>query len=163
MYDAITKGLNLVATIENKAYSRDWLTPGRLRVQLKHADGTSVNPEVSTKAALLQQCAVFCSRHADRPRRLDEIKKFEAQLFGGGMPTPAASGKGGGLQRPQVVLQQQKQGQRATRRKARRSEAVTSLSGRMAHSAGHAVSKTPCCCREKQIRLLIISWFSLVP
>lgn len=98
MFDAVTQGLSLVASIENKAYSRDWLTPGRLRVQLKRADGTLVNPRVGSKSALLQQCAALCARHAERPRRLEELAKYEAQLFSGGAPVPGGKGaanKGG--------------------------------------------------------------------
>lgn len=32
--------------LQNKHYPRAWWIPGRLRVQLKNADGTPVNPEI---------------------------------------------------------------------------------------------------------------------
>lgn len=37
----------------NKAYPRDWLNPGRLRVLLREKDGTYINDEAKTKKELM--------------------------------------------------------------------------------------------------------------
>ena len=96
MYDSITKGLCLQAQLElDKKYSRDWLNPGRVRVSLKRADGAPCNADIPTKTALLLKCSDLCKRHQDRPRRLEETKKMEVQLFAGGAAPPKESTKGG--------------------------------------------------------------------
>ena len=47
--------------MQNKAYPRDWLIPGRVRVLLKHPDGTPVNPEIPNSA-----WALGCTRRLVR-------------------------------------------------------------------------------------------------
>jgi hypothetical protein len=85
MYDAITKGLCLTARLEmDKRYSRDWMTPGRVRVKLRRRDGELCNTDIPTKSVLLVQCSKLCAKLQDRPRRLEEMKKYEAHLFSGG-------------------------------------------------------------------------------
>lgn len=37
---------------QNKAYSRNWLVRGRIRVQLKQEDGTLTNPEITNRECL---------------------------------------------------------------------------------------------------------------
>lgn len=89
MFDAVTKGLSMQAKLEmDKSYSRDWLTRGRVRVALKHPDGTPCNADVPTKLALLVKCAEFCARHPHRPQRLQEHAAHEAMLFSGGATQP---------------------------------------------------------------------------
>ena len=97
MWDCIAKELAMQAKLEmDKKYSRDWMNPGRVKVVLAKADGTPCNAECPTKAALLLKCADLCKKHQSRPKRLEQIKQFEAQLFTGGAPQPkqnqAASG-----------------------------------------------------------------------
>lgn len=81
MHDAIVKGLALEACLEaKKHYSRDFLTPGRVKVILKDDDGLLCDDTIPNKQALLVKCAELCARHADRPKRLAELKHFEEQL-----------------------------------------------------------------------------------
>ena len=93
MYDAVTKGLNLEVEAElERKYSRDWMQIGRLRVSLKDPDGVLCDASIPDKKTLLLRCAELCARHPERPLRLAELKKFEAQMYsslapGGGGPT----------------------------------------------------------------------------
>ena len=41
------------AALQNKAYSRDFLVRGRVRVQLKNEDGTLINPEFPNRKSLI--------------------------------------------------------------------------------------------------------------
>lgn len=104
MHDAIIKGLHLQASLEmKKHYSRDALTPGRVKVVLKDSDGLLCDDSIPTKQVLLVKCAEMCARHAERPRRLAEIKRFEEQLCSlkplggpGGKASGAGKGEGAG-------------------------------------------------------------------
>eukprot|EP00400_MALV-I_sp_L67-5_P000807 gene807-984_t len=49
----ICRNLGLKNVGEAKCYPRDWLTPGRVRVELKDANGSSVHPEIKTKKQLM--------------------------------------------------------------------------------------------------------------
>eukprot|EP01025_Chloroclados_australasicus_P065711 TRINITY_DN8953_c0_g1_i2.p3 TRINITY_DN8953_c0_g1~~TRINITY_DN8953_c0_g1_i2.p3 ORF type:complete len:164 (-),score=13.80 TRINITY_DN8953_c0_g1_i2:108-599(-) len=94
MYDAIARGLHLDARLEmDKKYSRDWLNPGRVRVQLRRTDGVPCNTDIPSKTVLLTKCAELCAKHPERAKRLAEIKKMEAQMFSGGGPLPNVSQK----------------------------------------------------------------------
>lgn len=46
--------------MQNKQYPRAWWVPGRLRVQLKNADGTPVNPEIPNSEWLRH---TLCAMH----------------------------------------------------------------------------------------------------
>jgi signal recognition particle subunit SRP19 len=100
MYDAITRGLSLNARLEmNKAYSRDWLTRGRVHVELKSGTGAPCNKDIPSKLVLLVKCAELCARHSSRQERLKRHALYEQQLFSGGGMQPktkgaAASSKG---------------------------------------------------------------------
>ena len=59
--------------LENKAYSRDWLVRGRLRVNLGSVD----NEEVNTKIKLMNRMCIEIPALASRAERL---KKEAAQL-----------------------------------------------------------------------------------
>jgi signal recognition particle subunit SRP19 len=106
MCDAIKGGLGLDVCLEaNKHYSRDFLTPGRVKVRLKDDDGNLCDDSIPNKQALMVKCAELCARHALRPKRLAELKRFEEQLCslkpvpgpGGKASTPgAAKGDGAG-------------------------------------------------------------------
>ena len=50
----ICRNLGLKNVGEAKCYPRDWLTPGRVRVELKDANGNSVHPEIKTKKQLME-------------------------------------------------------------------------------------------------------------
>jgi hypothetical protein len=81
MCDAIRAGLGLDVCLEaNKQYSRDSLTPGRVKVRLRDEDGNLCDDSIPTKQVLLVKCAELCARHALRPKRLAELKRFEEQL-----------------------------------------------------------------------------------
>jgi hypothetical protein len=81
MCDAIKAGLGLDVCLEaNKHYSRDFLTPGRVKVRLKDDNGNLCDDGIPNKQVLMVKCAELCSRHALRPKRLAELKRFEEQL-----------------------------------------------------------------------------------
>lgn len=69
MLDSCTKGLMLPAALENKAYSRDWLVRGRLRVQLKDSDGKPVNPNIPTRTVLMLRMAELIPKHPMRRQK----------------------------------------------------------------------------------------------
>lgn len=104
MHDAIIKGLALEASLEmKKCYSRDFLTPGRVKVILKDSDGLLCDDSIPNKQVLLVKCAELCARHAERPKRLAELKRFEEQICSlkpvagpGGKASAAGAGKGEG-------------------------------------------------------------------
>ncbi|KAF8068165.1 unsaturated glucuronyl hydrolase [Scenedesmus sp. PABB004] len=90
MLDVCAKALHLPAEIEAKRYPRNWCVEmgkevcfGRLRVQLKNADGTPVNPDVPNRRELLLKLAEFCAKHPNRHRKP-------------GKDAPAGGGGGGG-------------------------------------------------------------------
>ncbi|CAG9331824.1 unnamed protein product [Blepharisma stoltei] len=64
--------LKLHHSIENKAYPRDILSRGRIKVQLK-LDGNLMNPEISTKKQLLVKLCEFI------PRLKSRLNKEEAK------------------------------------------------------------------------------------
>lgn len=95
MCEAVIKGLQMTAILEqNKSYSRDWLSPGRVRVKLKQPNGKPVRPDIPSKAVLLVKCAELCAQHPLRPQRLAETERYEEQLFSGGATAAGKGGKG---------------------------------------------------------------------
>ena len=90
--------LGLRAMPEAKAYPRDWLTPGRVRVELKRADGSDAHPEIKTKKQLMVRMAETIAKLKSRdggkapPAVLDELMK-QAKEFGNPAQASASSKK----------------------------------------------------------------------
>eukprot|EP01024_Parvocaulis_polyphysoides_P047355 TRINITY_DN4488_c1_g5_i1.p3 TRINITY_DN4488_c1_g5~~TRINITY_DN4488_c1_g5_i1.p3 ORF type:complete len:164 (+),score=30.90 TRINITY_DN4488_c1_g5_i1:624-1115(+) len=67
MYDCVTKGLKLNAELQmNKAYCRDWMVKGRIRVELFDDDGRPLSQEVPNKKTLFIKIAELVPRHPER-------------------------------------------------------------------------------------------------
>lgn len=104
MSDVIHCGLGLEVCLEGeKRYSRDFLTPGRVKVRLKDDDGSLCDDSIPNKQVLMVKCAELCAKHATRPKRLAELKRFEEQLCSlkpiagaGGKTSASGAGKGDG-------------------------------------------------------------------
>ncbi|CAM8993100.1 unnamed protein product [Rhodiola kirilowii] len=80
--------LKLPAAIEiDKAYPRDFMQRGRVRVLLKREDGTFYNPAITSRKQLMLQVAEMVPRHHGR------IKKQEAAPASTSGPS-TKSGKG---------------------------------------------------------------------
>eukprot|EP00887_Chlorella_sp_A99_P002125 scaffold21.g2125.t1 len=93
--DCVVNGLNLQAEIEDKAYPRDWLIRGRVRVLLRNEDGSPVNPDVANRRTLLLKVAELVPRH---PRRAGGKvpPTLEQQLITLlSQPAPGSSGSAG--------------------------------------------------------------------
>eukprot|EP00452_MALV-II_sp_L67-6_P000180 gene180-176_t len=91
----VCKQLNIPAKVENKAYPRDWMVPGRLRVLLKLPDGSCPHAEIKTKRQLLQKMGelILALPHRKNPpakKAADGDKAAE-----GSGDKAAASGSGG--------------------------------------------------------------------
>lgn len=94
MCDALVEGLKLEAKLEiQKNYSRDWMTPGRVRVIYKDAAGNAVRPDIPNKQVLIAKCAELCARHPQRQERLAEMKRFEETMCSVRGPGGASSSK----------------------------------------------------------------------
>eukprot|EP00798_Chlamydomonas_sp_ICE-L_P027708 gene27708-7352_t len=78
MYDCC-KILNIPCIWEDKHYPRDWFIRGRLRVELKKADGTPTNPAIPDRRTLLIKIAELVPKHPNRS------KKTPAGLGGGNL------------------------------------------------------------------------------
>lgn len=90
--------LRLSVAIElDKAYSRDFMQRGRVRVQLKREDGSLVNPAIPTRKALFLKVAELV------PKLQSRSKKQDASGSASGSNSNAApagkSGKGGNKKR----------------------------------------------------------------
>ncbi|GAQ82691.1 signal recognition particle 19 kDa protein [Klebsormidium nitens] len=72
----------------NKSYSRDFLQPGRVRVQIKREDGSPVNPAIPNRKKLLEEVAKMVPKHTGR-------QKKAAEPAAGGSTSGAKSGKSG--------------------------------------------------------------------
>ncbi|KAI7740240.1 hypothetical protein M8C21_031171 [Ambrosia artemisiifolia] len=72
----------------DKAYSRDFMQVGRVRVMLKRPDGSLHNPLVSSKKQLMLRVAELVPRHPGR------MKKQEAAVSASNV-APSKPGKGG--------------------------------------------------------------------
>ncbi|KAL1204324.1 Signal recognition particle 19 kDa protein [Cardamine amara subsp. amara] len=84
------KHLKLKCAVEiDKAYPRDFMQVGRVRVQLKKEDGTLVNPAITSRKQLMQKIAELVPKHPDRK------KKQEPQATTSTSGTSSKSGKGG--------------------------------------------------------------------
>ncbi|KFM24140.1 Signal recognition particle 19 kDa protein, partial [Auxenochlorella protothecoides] len=69
IYDCIVNGLKLPAELENKAYPREALLRGRVRVALRGPDGKPLNPAVTSRSKLLREIAALLPRHPARVNR----------------------------------------------------------------------------------------------
>lgn len=64
------KHLKIPAVIEiDKAYPRDFMQRGRVRVQLKNEDGTLYNPAITSRKQLMLQVADLVPKHPDRTKK----------------------------------------------------------------------------------------------
>ncbi|EYU31696.1 hypothetical protein ABFS82_14G052200 [Erythranthe guttata] len=87
--------LKLPCAIEReKAYPRDFMQIGRVRVMLKREDGTLCNPAVSSRKQLMNQVAELVPRHPGRTKKQEAAKKQEASSSSSAAG-PSKSGKGG--------------------------------------------------------------------
>lgn len=81
--------LKLPCAIElDKAYSRDFMQRGRVRVQLKREDGSFVNQDISSRKALMLKVAELVPKHVGRTRKPE-------QTASGTSSSNASSGKSG--------------------------------------------------------------------
>eukprot|EP00128_Syssomonas_multiformis_P008662 Colp12_sorted_trinity150504_noHs@5807 len=88
IFDACTK-LKLPVDIEpNKAYPRDYMLVGRLRVQLKNADGSLVNKDIPSRKELMVKVAEAINKI---PGRAEKFKQADAAAKPA--PAPAQSSK----------------------------------------------------------------------
>ncbi|KAK9123103.1 hypothetical protein Sjap_012705 [Stephania japonica] len=70
--DDCCKHLKLPSVIEiEKAYPRDYLQRGRVRVMLKTEDGTLLNPAIGSRKQLMIQVAELVRRHPGRTKKQD--------------------------------------------------------------------------------------------
>ncbi|KAI3977684.1 hypothetical protein MKX01_009569 [Papaver californicum] len=53
----------------NKAYPRDFMQVGRVRVQLKREDGTLCNPDIKSRKDMMHQVAAMVPRHPGRNKK----------------------------------------------------------------------------------------------
>ncbi|XP_059641518.1 signal recognition particle 19 kDa protein-like [Cornus florida] len=82
--------LKLPSAIEiDKAYPRDFMQRGRVRVLLKKEDGSFYNPTISSRKQLMLRVAELVPRH---PGRTKKPEPAAASSSGAG---PSKSGKGG--------------------------------------------------------------------
>ncbi|KAE9601535.1 hypothetical protein Lal_00040610 [Lupinus albus] len=73
----------------DKAYPRDFMQRGRVRVLLKKEDGTLFNPAIATRKQLMLRIAEMVPRHPGR------TKKQETASSSSTAGTSTKSGKGG--------------------------------------------------------------------
>ncbi|KAF3432489.1 hypothetical protein FNV43_RR27229 [Rhamnella rubrinervis] len=73
----------------DKAYPRDFMQRGRVRVLLKKEDGTLYNPAISSRKQLMLRVAELVPRHPGR------TKKQEAASASSSAGPSSKSGKGG--------------------------------------------------------------------
>ncbi|KAG2726726.1 hypothetical protein I3843_01G122800 [Carya illinoinensis] len=80
--------LKLPFAIEiDKAYPRDFMQRGRVRVLLKKEDGTLCNPAISSRKQLMLRVAELVPRHPGRVKKQEPASTSTAG--------PSKSGKGG--------------------------------------------------------------------
>ncbi|XP_031095504.1 signal recognition particle 19 kDa protein [Ipomoea triloba] len=80
--------LKVPSAIEiDKAYPRDFMQRGRVRVLLKKEDGTLYNPAISSRKQLMIHVAELVPRHPNRTKKQEPASSSAAG--------PSKSGKGG--------------------------------------------------------------------
>ncbi|XP_072965175.1 signal recognition particle 19 kDa protein-like [Typha angustifolia] len=68
--DDCCRYLKLPSAIElDKAYPRDFMQRGRVRVQLKREDGSLVNPAIATRKQLMFRVAELVPKHHGRTKK----------------------------------------------------------------------------------------------
>lgn len=72
----------------DKAYPRDFMQIGRVRVMLKREDGTFVNPVISSRKQLMLHVAELVPRHPNRTKKQEPASTSSNA-------GPSKSGKGG--------------------------------------------------------------------
>ncbi|KAF3325515.1 signal recognition particle protein-like protein [Carex littledalei] len=77
----------------DKAYPRDFMQVGRVRFQLKKADGSFWNPAISSKKALMLQIAELVPKHHERTKKQETTGSSSAAGAAGA--GPSKSGKHG--------------------------------------------------------------------
>lgn len=83
--------LKLSCVIEaDKAYPRDFMQRGRVRVQLKREDGSLANPEIPSRKELMLRIAELVPRHHGRIKKQEQTPSGPSSNAGSGK-----SGKGG--------------------------------------------------------------------
>ncbi|KAA8515985.1 hypothetical protein F0562_019164 [Nyssa sinensis] len=83
--------LKLSFAIEiDKAYPRDFMQRGRVRVLLKKEDGTPHNPAISSRKELMLRVAELVPRHPGRTKKQEPAAAASTSGTG-----PSKSGKGG--------------------------------------------------------------------
>ncbi|KAG6388003.1 hypothetical protein SASPL_127625 [Salvia splendens] len=87
VYDCCTH-LKIPCVIETeKAYPRDFMQRGRVRVMLKKADGSFSNPAITSRKQLMLQVAELVPRHPGRTKKQEAATSAAAGS--------SKSGKGG--------------------------------------------------------------------
>ncbi|VFQ83074.1 unnamed protein product [Cuscuta campestris] len=83
--------LKLLSAIEiDKAYPRDFMQRGRVRVLLKKEDGTLFNPSISSRKELMIHVAELVPKHANRIKKQEPASSSSAAAAGS-----SKQGKGG--------------------------------------------------------------------
>ncbi|RWV86274.1 hypothetical protein BHE74_00042003 [Ensete ventricosum] len=72
----------------DKAYPRDFMQRGRVRVQLKREDGSLCNSEIDSKKQLMLRIAELIPKHHGRTKKQEPVSTSTAA-------GPSKSGKGG--------------------------------------------------------------------
>ncbi|KAK3030622.1 hypothetical protein RJ639_035826 [Escallonia herrerae] len=62
----------------DKAYSRDFMQRGRVRVSLKREDGTLYNPAISSRKELMLHVAELVPRHPGRTKKQESASNSNA-------------------------------------------------------------------------------------
>lgn len=84
------KHLKLDHCIEDKAYPRDFMQRGRVRVMLKKEDGTLCNPAIPSRKQLMIRVAELVPKHPGRAK-----KQEAAASSSSSSAASTKSGKGG--------------------------------------------------------------------
>ncbi|KAI3945041.1 hypothetical protein MKW92_000830 [Papaver armeniacum] len=88
--------LKLPYAIEiNKAYPRDFMQVGRVRVQLKREDGTLCNPDIKSRKDMMHQVAAMVPRHPGRNKKQAAASSSSASAGASKAGTSSKGGKGG--------------------------------------------------------------------
>lgn len=87
--------LQLRSAIEiDKAYPRDFMQRGRVRVMLKKEDGTLSNPAIKSRKELMLRVAELVPRHPGRTKKQEPTSTSNVGLSKAGAASKAG-GKGG--------------------------------------------------------------------
>lgn len=89
--DSCNIGLGLRAEYELKFYSRDFLVPGRVRIQLFNPDGKPCNSEIPNRRVLMMKVAQLVPKH---PGRSEKAKAAAAKAAA--VQQPASNSSKGG-------------------------------------------------------------------